>query len=53
MQANVMQPNSDEDEVDDVDEELRKLQVSLEGGGGPGGYVTEDPQIADYLQYFK
>merc|ERR1719510_2437840 len=31
MQANVMQPNSDEDEVDDVDEELRKLQVSLEG----------------------
>merc|ERR1719402_462964 len=53
MQANVPQPANDEDETDDVDEELKKLQMTLEGGAGPGGYVTEDPQIADYLQYFK
>merc|ERR1719402_2045635 len=44
MQANVMQPNSDEDEVDNVDEELSKLEMSLQGGGGGPGYgnVTED-----------
>ena len=55
MQANVPQPNHDDDEGDDVDEELKKLQMSLEGGTGGGGWgdVTEDPSIADYLQYFK
>ena len=54
MQANVPQPSMDEEEGDDVDEELKKLQMALEGGGGPGGWdVTEDPSIADYLQYFK
>merc|ERR1712209_382761 len=54
MQANVPQPNMEEEEGDDVDEELKKLQMALEGGGGPGGWdVTEDPSIADYLQYFK
>ena len=29
MQANVPQPANDEDETDDVDEELKKLQVSI------------------------
>ena len=54
MQANVPQPSMDEEEGDDVDEELKKLQMALEGGSGPGGWdVTEDPSIADYLQYFK
>ena len=54
MQANVPQPNMEEEEGDDVDEVLKKLQMALEGGGGPGGWdVTEDPSIADYLQYFK
>ena len=54
MQANVPQPSMDEEEGDDVDEELKKLQMALEGGGGNGGWdVTEDPSIADYLQYFK
>ena len=54
MQANVPQPNMEEEEGDDVDEELKKLQMALEGGGGSGGWdVTEDPSIADYLQYFK
>jgi len=54
MQANVPQPNMEEEEGDDVDEELKKLQMALEGGGGNGGWdVTEDPSIADYLQYFK
>jgi len=54
MQANVPQPNMEEEEGDDVDEELKKLQMALEGGGGAGGWdVTEDPSIADYLQYFK
>lgn len=55
MQANVPQPSQDEDDGDDVDEELKKLQMSLEGGTGGGGWgdVTEDPSIADYLQYFK
>ena len=34
--------------------ELKKLEISLEGGGGPGwSNVTEDPSLADYLQYFK
>ncbi len=34
--------------------ELKKLELSLEGGGGPGwSNVTEDPSLADYLQYFK
>ena len=27
MQANVPQPSNDDDETDDVDEELKKLQV--------------------------
>lgn len=54
MQANVPQPAADEDDGDDVDEELKKLELSLEGGGGPGwSNVTEDPSLADYLQYFK
>lgn len=55
MQANVPQPANDEDETDDVDEELKKLQMTLEGGGGGDGYnsMTEDPSVADYLQYFK
>merc|ERR1719189_1258235 len=55
MQANVPQPSHDEDENDDVDGELKKLQISLEGGSGGGGWgdVTEDPSISDYLQYFK
>ena len=54
MQANVPQPNMEEEEGDDIDEVLKKLQMALEGGGGPGGWdVTEDPSIADYLQYFK
>ena len=45
----------DEDETDDVDEDLKKLQISLEGGSGGSGWgdVTEDPSIADYLQYYK
>ena len=34
MQANVPQPNMEEEEGDDVDEELKKLQMALEGGGG-------------------
>ena len=29
MQANVPQPATDEDETDDVDEELKKLQVNI------------------------
>ena len=34
--------------------ELKKLELSLEGGGGAGwSNVTEDPSLADYLQYFK
>ena len=55
MQANVPQPSHDDDEGDDVGEELTKLAISLEGGTGGGGWgdVTEDPSIADYLQYFK
>lgn len=55
MQANVPQPSNDEDETDDVDEDLKKLQISLEGGSGGGGWgdVTEDPSISDYLQYYK
>jgi len=55
MQANVPQPSNDDDETDDVDEELKKLQMTLEGGGGGDGYnsLTEDPSVADYLQYFK
>lgn len=55
MQANVPQPSNDEDETDDVDEDLKKLQISLEGGTGGGGWgdVTEDPSISDYLQYYK
>jgi len=54
MQANVPQPSTEEEEGDDVDEELKKLQMALEGGGGAGGWdVTEDPSIQDYLQYFK
>jgi len=55
MQANVPQPTHDEDETDDVDEELKKLQMTLEGGGGVDGHnsVTEDPSMSDYLQYFK
>ena len=55
MQANVPQPSNDEDETDDVDEDLKKLQISLEGGSGGSGWgdVTEDPSIADYLQYYK
>merc|ERR1719244_763918 len=36
MQANVPQPATDEDETDDVDEELKKLQMTLEGGSGQG-----------------
>merc|ERR1712018_942022 len=49
MQANVPQPSHDEDENDDVDGELTKLAISLEGGTGGGGWgdVTEDPSIAD------
>ena len=29
--------------------------MTLEGGGGGDGYnsLTEDPSVADYLQYFK
>ena len=54
MQANVPQPSLEDEDGDDVDEELKKLQMALEGGGGGGGWdVTEDPSIADYLQYFK
>jgi len=54
MQANVPQPSHDEDETDDVDEDLKKLQMSLEGGSGARGWdVTEDPSISDYLQYYK
>ena len=54
MQANVPQPSLEDEDGDDVDEELKKLQMALEGGGGAGGWdVTEDPSIADYLQYFK
>ena len=54
MQANVPQPSNDEDETDDVDEDLKKLQMSLEGGSGSRGWdVTEDPSISDYLQYYK
>ena len=54
MQAHVPQPSHDEDETDDVDEDLKRLQMSLEGGAGGGwGDVTEDPSIADYLQYYK
>merc|ERR1711971_10704 len=55
MQANVPQPSNDEEEGDDVDEDLKKLQISLEGGTGGGGWgdVTEDPSISDYLQYYK
>ena len=55
MQANVPQPSHDEDETDDVDEDLKKLQISLEGGAGGAGWgnVTEDPSIQDYLQYYK
>ena len=55
MQANVPQPSNDEDETDDVDEDLKKLQISLEGGSGGSGWgdVTEDPSISDYLQYYK
>ena len=55
MQTNVPQPNNDDDDDDDVDEELKKLQMSLEGGTSGAGWsdVTEDPSIADYLQYFK
>jgi len=55
MQANVPQPSHDEDENDDVDGELEKLKVSLEGGSGGRGWenMTEDPSISDYLQYYK
>jgi len=55
MQSNVPQPNQDEDDGDDVYEDLKKLQMTLEGGsGGAGmGNVTEDPSIAGYIQYFK
>ena len=54
MQANVPQPSNDEDETDDVDEDLKKLQMSLEGGSGSRGWdVTEDPSISDFLQYYK
>ena len=53
MQANVPQPNNDEDETDDVDEDLQKLQIMCQGGGGGGHDVTEDPSISDYLQYYK
>ena len=54
MQANVPQPSHDEDETDDVDEDLKKLQMSLEGGSGARGWdVTEDHSISDYLQYYK
>jgi len=54
MQANVPQPSLEDEDGDDVDEELKKLQMALEGGSGGGGWdVTEDPSIADYLQYFK
>ena len=55
MQANVAQPNQDEDDGDDVYEDLKKLQMTLEGGssGGGMGNVTEDPSIAGYIQYFK
>jgi len=54
MQANVPQPAADEDETDDVDEELKKLQMTLEGGLGQGwNSVTEDPTMSEYLQYFK
>ena len=55
MQANVPQPSQEDEDGDDVDEELKKLQMSLEGGSGGGGWgdVTEDPSISDYLQYFK
>jgi len=54
MQANVPQPATDEDETDDVDEELKKLQMTLEGGSGQGwNSVTEDPSMMDYLHYFK
>ena len=53
MQANVPQSNNDEDETDDVDEDLQKLQIMCQGGGGGGHDVTEDPSISDYLQYYK
>ena len=44
MQANVPQPTHDEDETDDVDEELKKLQVKLPG-------ISRDQTMADILMY--
>lgn len=47
MQANVPQPTHDEDETDDVDEELKKLQMTLEGGAGSEPRPSSPGNIAE------
>ena len=49
MQANVPQPTHDEDETDDVDEELKKLQVN-ESTALIYIYYIYDPKI--FRKYF-
>ena len=54
LQANVPQPHDLYEEDDDVDAALNQLQISLDGQGGHGvNDITQVPQLADYLRFFK
>ena len=55
LQANVPQPNEDEDIEDDIDAALTDLQISLEGGAANlnGIDIITIPSLADYMKYLR
>ena len=53
LQANVPQPNEDDDGDDDVDAALTDLQISLEGGNANGIDIVTVPTLSDTLRYLR
>ncbi|TRY72192.1 hypothetical protein TCAL_00238 [Tigriopus californicus] len=55
LQANVPQPNEDEENEDDIDAALTDLQISLEGGSinSNGVDIMTVPSLNDTLRYLR
>ena len=61
LQANVAQPNDDEEAEDDIDAALTDLQISLEGGANGhstngdlnGINIISIPTLSDTMRYLR
>ena len=57
LQANVPQPNDEDEEEDDIDAALTDLQIALEGNGtnGHNGFhdIMTIPSLSDNLRYLR